>query len=744
VKIKYKIVSIVINILLISVVFGFTVWAASTQALPISSTINFTSSHVLSTVTGTVTGAKEGTFENYGPISTVGEDSEEKLGSWQIGAMEFADETSPITLTLTIVNDSEERSLSFELSGQSYSTFNGTNLENTNIDRACKYSINNMVPVTNATYINGYINVEPLKTATIIMTFDINDIGKNVNNFNSSFTTILRNVANVVYSFNSEGGEIATVSTYGPIFEEIIPELSVVGSPLYYGLYTDSGFTQKISLPYSGATTLYAKFTSVPTNLILTSINDEEYSVGKSATLPTGALQLPEKYNWKPITTLVQYAFQNCTGLTSVIISDYVTFVGNGAFSGCSNLTSAVFPNSLTSIGNGSFQNCTVLGNVILPSGLTSIGGNAFYGCVAFTSFTFPNGVTSISSYIFYGCTNLASITVPSGVTSIGYFAFHNCSSLTNFTIPSGVTIILQNVFYNCSELTSMIIPNGVTSIGNNAFSGCTKLASISLPSSLLTIGNFTFNSCSSLTSFTIPNGVTSIGDTTFQACTGLTSFTFPDSVISIGSSVFWSCSNLTSVTIGSGLTTIGTSAFSSCTKITSFSVSESNSYFCSDNGVLYNKDKTKLMFYPASKTDTSYTIASTVTIINGGAFYRSQNLTSITVPTGLTSIGNESFYYCSKLASITIPSGVTTIGSSAFQICSLLKNVVIDSATIASGLTSKTVYGYLLNYFATGSEIYILDSIATIGSYVTDIVNFSAPVVVDIGGVNYKKFVKA
>ena len=240
-----------------------------------------------------------------------------------------------------------------------------------------------------------------------------------------------------------------------------------------------------------------------------------------------------------------------------------VTSIGNFAFYGCSGLTSVTIPNSVTSIGNYAFQNCSGLTSVTIPNSVTSIGSWAFEGCRGLTSVTIPNSVTSIGEYAFYNCSGLTSITIPNSVTSIGRYAFYGTKWYDNQpdglvyagkvayeykgTMPNGTEIkikegtlgIADYAFSGFGVLASITIPNSVTSIGGGAFSGCSGLASITIPNSVTSIGEYAFFRCSGLTSVTIPNSVTSIGGEAFEYCSGLTSVTIPESVTSIGSSAF-------------------------------------------------------------------------------------------------------------------------------------------------------------------------------------------------------------
>jgi hypothetical protein len=181
------------------------------------------------------------------------------------------------------------------------------------------------------------------------------------------------------------------------------------------------------------------------------------------------------------VTNIGQYAFQNCTSLSSVTIPNSVTTIGLGAFDSCTGLTSVNIPNSVTSIISSAFSSCTSLTSITIPNSVTSIGQYAFYGCTGLTSINIPTSVTNIEPNTFGYCSGLTSVTIPNLVTSIGFGAFFNCTGLTAVTISNSVTSIGQFAFQNCTGLTSVAIPNSITSIGNFAFYNCTGLTSVTV-----------------------------------------------------------------------------------------------------------------------------------------------------------------------------------------------------------------------------------------------------------------------
>ena len=352
---------------------------------------------------------------------------------------------------------------------------------------------------------------------------------------------------------------------------------------------------------------------------------------------------------------------------------------------------------SVTSIGDCAFRYCTSLKSITIPNSVMEIGSSAFSGCSSLTIITILNSVTEIGVYAFKGCTSLTSITIPNSVTNIGDSTFWGCSSLTaiyvavdnkNYTSVNGVLFNKDKTALICYPAgktdKSYNITNSVTSIGDYAFNGCSSLTSVTIPNSVTEIGGSAFVGCASLKSITMPNSVTSIGDMVFYKCSSLTSITIPDSVTSIGSSAFSDCSKLRSITIPNSVTSIGAWAFNGCTGLTAINVAMENQNYVSPDGVLYNKDKTTIICYPAGKKGNNYKIPDGVTEIGSIAFSRCSSLTSVTIPNSVTSIGSGAFNGCTSLTRVTIPKSVTKIGWNAFSDCTSLTSITIPNSVIS------------------------------------------------------------
>ena len=390
-------------------------------------------------------------------------------------------------------------------------------------------------------------------------------------------------------------------------------------------------------------------------------------------------------------------------------------------YSSRSSIKTVIIEDGVTSIGNYAFYECSGLTAITIPNSVTSIGERAFYRCSSLTSITIPNSVTSIGEETFSGCSKLTFITIPNSVTSIGEETFSGCSKLTSITIPNSVTSIGEKAFYQCSSLTSVTIGESVTSIGNYAFKGCSKLATViwnakkcnDISSSDTPF--YYYHSSSSdnfdlrkqIKSFTFGDNVESIPASFCSGMSNLTTITIPNSVTSIGNYAFYDCSSLTSLTIGESVTSIGSYAFKGCSKLAYYAHNLYLNETLVTDLIVPNSINIieRFAFYNCSSL-TSVTIPNSVTSIGSGAFYDCSSLTSITIPTSVTSIGEYAFYNCSNITSDLNLNNVETIGQQAFSGCSSLTKVVIGDG--ATSIGQQAFYGctYLEDIIIIGSGI--------------------------------------
>ena len=364
---------------------------------------------------------------------------------------------------------------------------------------------------------------------------------------------------------------------------------------------------------------------------------------------------------------------------------DYtVTSIGNYAFYKCRGLTSVDIPSSVTSIGNGAFSWCTGLTSVNIPYSVTNIGEYAFQGCSSLFAYHYKKDGTATLLMAGYKSAEMSgreTYSIPEKVThdgaeytvtGIGDNAFYNCTGLASVDIPGSVTSIGDNAFFSCTGLASVDIPSSVTSIGNGAFSWCTGLASVDIPSSVTSIGDGTFLGCTGLASVDIPSSVTSIGDGTFLGCTGLASVDIPSSVTSIGQSAFRDCTGLASVVIPNSVTSIGRFAFVGCSSLFAYHYKKDGTATLLKAGYKSAEMSGRETYSIPEKVTHNGTEYS-VTSIGDDAFEDCTGLASVDIPNSVKSIGDEAFWGCTGLTSVNIPNSVTSIGDWAFYNCSSL-----------------------------------------------------------------------
>lgn len=416
-----------------------------------------------------------------------------------------------------------------------------------------------------------------------------------------------------------------------------------------------------------------------------------------------------------------------------------------GAEGDGSNLRWSLSGGVLTISGTGAMKDWGFYGNnvspwceneqitsVVIGEGVTTIGDNAFFSCRQVAKVKLPTTLKSIGSCAFYNA-SLKNIDIPDGVTTLS-MAFQNCRGLTAINVPSSVTDI-DAAFCNCIGLTSVTLPEGLKELGDYTFSECTSLTSIKIPSTVTSIGSYAFDQ-SAIRTIDIPNGVTEIGERAFGQCPNLTELVIPDSVVKIGLNVVEGCSKLRSIYIGKNVTSLFETfggygsfqrvPFADCSALATITVNKDNQSYTAVDNVLFDKEmkqlircapaKTGSYSLPASVTSiywreafadsqlTDITIhegvtvipkltfmnsavrtvilPKTLTTIYESAFKGCTNLTSIAIPEGIENIEAETFYNCTSLARVTLPNSLRRIYSEAFSGCTGLGSIVIPEGT--------------------------------------------------------------
>jgi uncharacterized repeat protein (TIGR02543 family) len=426
-------------------------------------------------------------------------------------------------------------------------------------------------------------------------------------------------------------------------------------------------------------------------------------------------------------------AFWACSSLESIILPASATSIEMAAFAGCRSLESIVIPESVTSIGAEAFDGCSSLESIVIPESVIFIGDVAFRYChlteitvapdnpvyssedgVLFDknkailiqyptaktdhSYIFPASVTSIANHAFVNCHSLTEITVnwttaPPAINSNVFSGL----TLVNIAlrVPDGTKAIYETAEvwqeFNIVEQSNPSCPSGTFGEGNAlAWEFCNDTLTISGTGAMPDYNGSDntppwYSYREDITSVVVESGVTSIGAYAFYYCSNFTSTTLPESVNSIGAYAFAQCHNLTSITIPEAVTSIGNNAFIVCSSLTGITVASNNPSYSSEDGVLFDKDRTAIIQYPLGKAGNSYTVPAPVTSIENYAFYSCNNLVSVTLPESVNSIGTYAFAYCSRLASMTVPAA-TSIGDRSFVGCSGLESIILPASVSSIG----------------------------------------------------------
>lgn len=405
-------------------------------------------------------------------------------------------------------------------------------------------------------------------------------------------------------------------------------------------------------------------------------------------------------------------------------LEEGISYIGNRAFFFC-NFNYVDIPEGVYGIGDAAFWYNDIY-VLRFPSTLNSVGMCAFFGCndiikicfngskeersISFATENEPLYKESLWVYNYTSDSILATGTAGENITwsldGKGNLVISGSGEMTSaswslynglikkVTVEDGITNICDNAFYSligptCSFLTSVELPDTITEIGNAAFQNCSELVDINIPANVTSIGDDAFNYCRKLNNVNIPANVKSIGQHAFFMCSSLTTVILPDGLQSVGRGAFAGC-GLRTVTIPKSVTSIGSgenrpvSSVFSGNNLEEIIVDELNEMYCSEDGILYNKDKTILIKYPAAKKGKEFNVPSGVTTIDINAFAGTE-LETITMPDTVTEI-NHGAFSGSAIRNITLPDAITYIAESIFYNCSNLENIIIPENVTSIG----------------------------------------------------------
>jgi len=465
------------------------------------------------------------------------------------------------------------------------------------------------------------------------------------------------------------------------------------------GAFRFCGDLKEIKLP-SNLTVLSDSLFGADANLEYITFGDAE---------KTDTVIIPET-----VQKIGNYVFMNCEKIKNINLPANLKSIGKTCFQGCISLTGLFIPQSVESIGGGIFGDCDALQSVeiedennnfifkdgilydvkngILVSAVNSlipekvivdectktIDYSAFADCNNLYEIEIPQGVVNIGEKAFARLDNLKNIDIPDSVTNITTLAFYRCNGLVSVQVPGSVTAIKNGTFRECNNLKKVILNEGITGIEQYAFYDCELLEEISIPGTVTTVGNSAFYRCKNLKNIEIPEGVTKIDGSAFIFCSSLEQIKLPQSLVSIGSGAFDNCTSLISVELPDNAI-ISSDTFKECKNLSDIVISDTNNNYIVKNGILYNKNMTRILCYPAGIKDTEFFVPDTVKTIGDFAFYGTKALESINIPDSVTNIGTDAFGECSGLKEVVIPDSVTSMGEAVFYKCTSLEKVKLS-----------------------------------------------------------------
>ncbi len=318
-------------------------------------------------------------------------------------------------------------------------------------------------------------------------------------------------------------------------------------------------------------------------------------------------------------------------------VPEGTVYIDAAAFTDVLNLEKINIAQSLKYIGKAAFKSAKKLKeiNFTAVSNLEEVGENAFQ-YTKLERITIPASVKKLEAAAFADVETLKEVHFAAGslLENLSPNLFQNAKNLTTviFDGENKLQKINSSVFYNCISLTTFKIPKGVSSISGNAFKGTTGMETVE---------------------FEEPSILTSIGNGAF-ADSGIRHIRLPESVTLIDQLAFDHCTNLTKITIPKNVKEIKAGAFNFCEGLLEFVVDEANEKFSTVDGMLSDKNKKKLVVFPAGKADSKYTLVPYFEEVAEYAFYGSSKVSNITFPKTINTINIRALALCKNLRSLS------------------------------------------------------------------------------------------
>ncbi len=413
----------------------------------------------------------------------------------------------------------------------------------------------------------------------------------------------------------------------------------------------------------------------------------------------------------KNVRTIDDFAFYGCSSIIKMILPQSVTTVGKEILGNCYELQEVFFPDTIRSIGTVTFKNCSKLKSVVLPDCVNQLSPECFYKCSSLENVKISMEITKIDEQTFYGCISLKNITLPENLTYIGEKAFYNCGSLEEVNISQGVTFIGEKAFMGCKKLEEIILPENVLEIGDGAFSDCNELSSVTFnPLKCSKMGSLkypVFVDCNQLSTVNIGSDVQEIPEYAFYGCEKLLSISIPNNTTNLGIGAFWGCNSLVSISIGKSVDNADAFMFKDYSELTEIKVEGDNNKFASVNDILFLKDMSEIISYPAGKDSQEFVVPDSVNKINEYAFANNSLIKRVILNENLESIEFAAFMNCNNLSSLVVPVDVKEIKDMVFNGCdnmtiSCFKNSNVYNYAVENGIKINPI-GFIEEDFESG-----------------------------------------